>query len=157
MRWLNLRIQILPEVVILLIRLKVVKVKTLASLASGFPWDWARSSLQIFLSIEYCSAYFRFGSFLLRRFFGLSQCRLRLYFGSSSTGLSVLISCSWLLRLCPITFSVSLDWRDLKHCDRVRLFNTKKRFGSKVQLDFNVIIGDHIWAIQLWQQIRIEN
>ena len=95
-RWSNHKIQILLEVFILLIRLKVVEVKTLASLVSGSLW---RSSLQIFffrffLSIEYCSAHFRFGSFLLRRFFGLSQYRLSLYFGSSSTSLSVFISCS---------------------------------------------------------------
>ena len=105
-----------------MIRLKVVKVKNLASLVCGSPLGWARSSLQIFfsqgffLSIEYCSAYFRFGSSLLLRF-GLSQYRLHLYFSSSSTGVhmhQLLIEFSarhpsWLLRLRPITFSVLVD------------------------------------------------
>ena len=93
--WLNHKIQILLEVVVLLIRLKVVEVKTLFSLAGSLEVGRGPpSKFKISLSIEYCSAYFRFGSFLLRRFFGLSQYRLRLYFGSSSTGLSVFISCS---------------------------------------------------------------
>ena len=94
MHWSNHKIQILLKVVSLLIRLKVVKDWFAGPLEVGRSPPSKSSSLGIFLSIEYCSAYFRFGSFLLRRFFRLPQYRLRLYFGSSSTGLSVFISCS---------------------------------------------------------------
>ena len=122
---------------------------------SGFPWGWARSFLQIFkisLSIEYCSAYFRFGSFLLRRFFRLSQYRLRLYFGSSSTGLSVFISCSsTLAHVFPhcyfdcdrLHFQFYLIEGILKTVIESDCLTWKKGW-LEGQLDFKVIIGDRI-------------
>ena len=93
--WLNHKIQILLEVVVLLIRLKVVEVKTLFSLAGSL--EVGRGPPSKFLK-------FLFQSNTVRHIFGLDRfffvaslgChyRLRLYFGSSSKGLSVFISCS---------------------------------------------------------------
>ena len=41
----------------------------------------------------------------------------------------------------PILTEVSLDYRKTDHCDRVRLFSKKEKFGLKVQPDINLESG----------------